>query len=41
MAESKKMEASGLVKLPLEWLVVVRTVVAMTRPVSLIFHEEA
>jgi hypothetical protein len=41
MAESKVMEESGLVILPLGRLVVVRIVVALKRPVSLIFQEEA
>ncbi len=41
MAESKVMEESRLVILPLGRLVVVRIVVALKRPVSLIFQEEA
>ena len=41
MAESKVMQESGLVILPLGRLVVVRIVLSLKRPLSLIFQEEA
>jgi hypothetical protein len=41
MAGNKLMEAAGPAMLPQERLVVVRIVVALKRPVSLVFQEEA